>query len=54
MNIQTPGLHHLALRVTELRASRHFYGTILGLPVILEGPKLGIGTRNARDSGCPG
>ena len=40
MDIQTPGLHHLALRVTDLSASRHFYGTTLGFPVILEGPGL--------------
>lgn len=40
MDIQTPGLHHLALRVTDLSASRHFYGTVLGFPVVLEGPGL--------------
>ena len=37
MEIETTGLHHIALRVTELRASRHFYGTTLGFPVVLEG-----------------
>jgi len=40
MDIQTPGLHHLALRVMDLSVSRHFYGTTLGFPVILEGPGL--------------
>ncbi len=40
MDIQTSGLHHLALRVMDLGVSRHFYGTTLGFPVILEGPGL--------------
>lgn len=57
MDIKTPGLHHLALRVSNLDASRHFYGTTLGFPVILEGPGLflflagrtAIGVRAADD-----
>ena len=38
MNIQTSGIHHLALRVTALPAARHFYCTTLGFPPVLEGP----------------
>lgn len=38
MNIKTPGVHHLALRVTDLTRARRFYCTTLGFPVILEGP----------------
>jgi catechol 2,3-dioxygenase-like lactoylglutathione lyase family enzyme len=40
MNIQTPGVHHLALRVTDLGSSRQFYIERLGFPVLLEGPGL--------------
>lgn len=38
MNIATPGIHHLALRVTDLARSRRFYANVLGFPVVLEGP----------------
>ncbi len=38
MNIQTPGVHHVALRVTDLPTARRFYCTTLGFPVVLEGP----------------
>lgn len=38
MNIETPGVHHIALRVTGLPAARRFYCTTLGFPVVLEGP----------------
>ncbi|MEX1127125.1 MAG: nuclear transport factor 2 family protein [Vicinamibacterales bacterium] len=38
MNIDTSGVHHLALRVTDLRRSRAFYAQTLGFPVVLEGP----------------
>lgn len=36
--IATPGIHHLALRVTDLARSRRFYVDVLGFPVVLEGP----------------
>lgn len=38
MNIETSGVHHLALRVTDLQRSRAFYAQTLGFPVVLEGP----------------
>ena len=38
MNIETPGVHHLALRVADLERSRTFYAATLGFPVVLEGP----------------
>lgn len=40
MNIQTPGVHHLALRVTDLQRARRFYADTLGFPVVLEGPNI--------------
>lgn len=36
--IQTPGIHHLALRVSDLARARRFYADTLGFPVVLEGP----------------
>ncbi len=36
INIKTPGIHHLALRSTNLNASRNFYVNLLGFPVLLE------------------
>ena len=40
MDIQTGGLHHLALRVRDLGRARQFYSGTLGFPVVLE--KAGI------------
>jgi glyoxylase I family protein len=34
--IRTPGVHHLALRVTDLERARRFYGALLGFPVVME------------------
>lgn len=34
----TPGIHHLALRSTNLARSRRFYADTLGFPVVLEAP----------------
>ena len=36
MQIQTNGLSHLALRVTDLARSKQFYSETLGFPVIME------------------
>ena len=33
---QTTGVHHLALRSSDLTRARNFYGTTLGLPIVLE------------------
>lgn len=40
MDIQTPGIHHLALRVTDYERSKHFYLDTLGFDQILEKPGL--------------
>ena len=37
---KTPGIHHLALRVTDFARSRKFYIETLGFPVALEAPNL--------------
>ncbi len=42
INIKTPGVHHLALRCTDLERSRRFYVEILGFPVVLEAPNIFI------------
>jgi glyoxylase I family protein len=39
---QTPGIHHLAIRCTDLARARAFYGGTLGLPIVLETPALFI------------
>ena len=36
----TSGIHHVALRSTDLPRSRRFYGEALGFPVVLETPGL--------------
>jgi catechol 2,3-dioxygenase-like lactoylglutathione lyase family enzyme len=33
---QTTGVHHLALRSSDLTRARNFYGSTLGLPIVLE------------------
>lgn len=33
---QTTGVHHLALRSSDLARAKAFYGTTLGLPIVLE------------------
>jgi glyoxylase I family protein len=38
----TSGIHHIALRSTDLVRSRRFYGDVLGFPVVLETPDLFI------------
>ncbi|AMY09453.1 putative lyase [Luteitalea pratensis] len=38
--ISTPGIHHLALRSTNLLRSRRFYGDTLGFPVVHESTTL--------------
>jgi glyoxylase I family protein len=40
IGIHTTGIHHLALRSTDLARSRRFYVDMLGFPLALEGPNL--------------
>jgi glyoxylase I family protein len=40
--IQTPGVHHLALRASDYDRARHFYVDTLGFSVALEVPNLFI------------
>jgi catechol 2,3-dioxygenase-like lactoylglutathione lyase family enzyme len=42
IDLQTSGVHHVALRVRDLERSRGFYGQTLGFPVALELPNLFI------------
>lgn len=40
INFKTPGLHHLALRVSNLEKAKEFYVGKLGFPIALEKPNL--------------
>jgi len=40
INISTPGVHHVALRVSDFDRSARFYKETLGFPVALEVPGL--------------
>jgi len=40
ININTPGVHHIALRVTDHERARQFYIDLLGFQIILEKPNL--------------
>ena len=40
INIQTPGVHHVALRVADFDRSARFYTETLGFPVVLAQPGL--------------
>jgi len=42
MSIQTPGVHHVALRSADLERSHRFYAGTLGFPVVLELPNIFI------------
>lgn len=42
VNLKTPGVHHIALRSTDLERSKRFYAEVLGFAVILEVPGLFI------------
>ena len=37
---RTAGIHHLTLRSADLHRSRAFYGTTLGLPIVIDTPEL--------------
>ena len=40
IKINTPGIHHVAIRSTDLGRSKRFYAETLGFPVILEGTNI--------------
>jgi glyoxylase I family protein len=40
INPQTPGVHHVALRVSDVARARRFYSETLGFPVVLDRPEL--------------
>lgn len=42
IKIQTPGVHHIAIRVTDLERSKNFYIEKLGFSAVLDQPHLVI------------
>ena len=40
VNIKTSGVHHVALRVTDLARAKRFYTETLGFPVLMDSPEL--------------
>jgi catechol 2,3-dioxygenase-like lactoylglutathione lyase family enzyme len=40
INPKTPGIHHINLRCSDLRASKNFYGDVMGFSVALENDEL--------------
>lgn len=37
---QTPGIHHIALRSTDMAVTKNFYENIIGLPLAIDTPEL--------------
>lgn len=40
MQIKTPGVHHIALRATDIERSKKFYTQTLGFPMLMDSPNL--------------
>lgn len=40
IGINTPGVHHVTLRTSDIDRSRKFYAELLGLPVLMDSPEL--------------
>ncbi|MEP6465321.1 MAG: VOC family protein [Parafilimonas sp.] len=40
INPKSPGIHHINLRCSNLKASRNFYSAVLGFPIALENDEL--------------
>jgi catechol 2,3-dioxygenase-like lactoylglutathione lyase family enzyme len=40
INIKTSGVHHVALRVSDLQRAKTFYTETLGFPMLMEAPNL--------------
>ena len=59
INIKTPAIHHIALRVSDFERAKHFYLDTLGFPLIMDSPNLflfyagstAIGIQHAKESG---
>ena len=42
VNMQTTGVHHIAVRVSDFSRAKRFYSETLGFPILLEVPNLFI------------
>jgi len=54
IDIKTPGVHHIALRTSDLVRSKRFYDATLGFPLILEKENLFIFLAGATAVGVRG
>jgi glyoxylase I family protein len=54
MTIKHNGLHHLAIRVTDLNRATHFYNNILGFETVLEAEGLALLNANGTLIGVRG
>lgn len=54
INMVTPGVHHVALRVTDFDRSKRFYTETLGFPIMVEAPNLLLFTAGSTAIGLRG
>ncbi len=40
IQLKTTGVHHIALRVSDLARAKRFYTEVLGFPILMEAPNL--------------
>lgn len=54
IQMQTPGVHHVALRVSDYARAKRFYTETLGFPVLMEAPNLLLFAAGATPFGIRG
>ena len=54
INISTPGIHHVSLRVADFTRAKKFYTETLGFPVLMEVPNLLLFTAGSTAFGIRG
>lgn len=54
VQLTTPGVHHIALRVSDFARAKRFYTETLGFPVLMEAPNLLLFAAGATPFGIRG